>query len=119
MHKDCIYELFWYELDQSISIGQRDEFLFFKNSKTFKFFNGLYEQDKVVSVECIIKKIIHPEFGEVSEISTTGLDYSISLVDGTKFEVEAEENPGHVYNFPIKPKSWKFNVLIDIISPVI
>lgn len=116
MKIDCLYELFWYELDQSIQVGQQSEFYFLKNSKPLKFLNGLYEPDEGVLHKCVIQSIRHPDFGSISEINTSGLDYSIRLRNGTKFSVEAEENPGHVYDYPIKPTTWIFSVIIETVA---
>ncbi|EHR6474794.1 hypothetical protein KUK78_004440, partial [Vibrio parahaemolyticus] len=47
-------------------------------------------------------------------IDTGGLEYCLTLTDGRKLKVEAEEDPGNVYSFPIQPKAWDFQVLIEV-----
>ncbi len=106
------YELFWYELDQPIAVGLIDEFSFVKNSKPLRFLSGLSDEADVAKARCLIEAIEHPELGSVKKIEPTGLEYTITLADGKEFKVDAEEAPGDVHDFPIKPTQWLFDVTI-------
>lgn len=111
------YKFFWYELDLSIKVGLTDEFYFFKDREPLEFYNGPFYKDEAMSISCRIEKIIHPELGEISEIDTKGLDYTITLANGESLKVEAEEKPGDVYDFRIKPENWLFDVQIKLERP--
>ena len=113
MKTEATYTLEWYELDQSIKVGMVDEFLFVRDRTPLYFYSGLYHPEEWTPIRCTILAISHPEFGGVSEINTVGLDYTITLIDGTSFKVNAEETPGNVYGSPVKPKDWTFIVEIE------
>lgn len=51
-----------------------------------------------------IVAIRHPELGEIRKIDTRGLDYTITLADGTALLVNAEEDPGKLYEGT--PGAW-------------
>jgi hypothetical protein len=111
-----IYEFTWYELDQSVKVGQESEFYFFKNGDPPQFYCGLFDPGKTEMRKCLIKSISHPDLGEILEIDTKGLDYTITLANGNSFQVEAEESPGEVYNYSVKPKSWIFEINVKQIA---
>ena len=54
--------------------------------------------------------------GEIRGVITIGLDYSIYLSDGTEIIVNAEENPGKIYNSQYVVSKWCFDVQIHIIE---
>jgi len=109
----CIYKFAWYELDQAIYVGEESEFYFFKNSSPYCFYNGLLKNGKYELKRCLIKEISHPDLGSIQEINTEGLDYTITLTNGESLKVEAEESPGEVYGYPIKPKNWEFEIDVN------
>lgn len=86
----------WYELDQCIVVGDID--FFYLRKDNLYFANGLNPKLYECEVKAEILKITHPELGNIRGIITIGLDYSIYLGDGTVMIVNAEENPGKIYN---------------------
>ena len=45
-----------------------------------------------------VQDIQHPELGPMQRVDTEGLDYIFYPVDGTEYVVNAEENPGSIYD---------------------
>jgi len=78
----------------------------------FIFHNDLWHPHETIHASGIISEINHSELGSISEIETKGLDYRISLNSGEMIEVEAEENPGEIYNEGINISNWVFTVKI-------
>ena len=104
----------WYELDQCIVVGDIDYFYLRKDNLYFA--NGLNPKPYECEVKAEILKITHPELGEIRGVITIGLDYSIYLSDGTEIIVNAEENPGKIYNSQYVVSEWCFDVQIHIIE---
>ena len=88
----------WYELDQTIIVGDKDWFYLPSDENNHFFFNELYQSNSFIRKKLEIERITHPVLGNVKGIVTIGLDYTIYLTDGTMLEVNAEENPGQIYN---------------------
>jgi hypothetical protein len=93
----------WYELDQPIMVGLENEFIFWdvvpedlKGPEPLVFYNDLRSKN-VVYATGRIRAIRHPELGEILQIDARGLDYTVTLADGTKLAVNAEEEPGKIY----------------------
>jgi hypothetical protein len=61
-----------------------------------------------------IAAIRHPELGAVRKVDTRGLDYTITLADGTELRVEAEETPGVCYERQVT--GWRFGVEFESLS---
>src|SRR5262245_42728008 len=94
----------WYELDPPLEIGLTGEFPFWRvvpdhlqGPESLVLYNTLWRPEDVVVAEGTIVAIQHPELGMVRKVDTRGLDYTITLVDGTELLVNAEEEPGRVY----------------------
>ena len=104
----------WYELDQCIVVGDIDFFYLRKDNRYFA--NGLDPKLYECEVKAEILKITHPELGDIRGIITIGLDYSIYLSDGTVITVNAEENPGEIYDSHYVVSEWCFDVQIHIIE---
>ena len=105
---------FWYELDWPIVVGDVD---WFDVKNDGYFYNGVLskEQRKDFSFMKIeIERIIHPVLGEVKGIITFGLDYTIYLANGEIIEVNAEENPGMLYENKYDVKDWTFDVYVTV-----
>ncbi|MCG7500219.1 hypothetical protein MHO82_25560 [Vibrio sp. Of7-15] len=114
MQKLCKYRFHWYELDQPLKVGEVVELTCVKGSEPLEIHSGFTCSESTISVHCKIVSIHHPELGYIKNIDTEGLDYCLTLANGKSLSVEAEEDPGNVYSFPIKPKAWNFQVLIEI-----
>lgn len=101
----AIWDPGWYELDQPLKVGRRTELFFFsKIPEQFRqqangrlvFFNTISEP--IVYAEGTIVSIENAELGSVSEIDTVGLDYTFHLAGGEALVVNAEEDPGLIYD---------------------
>jgi hypothetical protein len=101
----------WYELDQPLEVGAEGEFIFWRvvpdylgNSKDLVFYNTLWHERNGVFGTGKISEIRHPQLGNIRKIDTRGLGYTITLLDGTEFLVNAEEEPGKM--FEGEPGDW-------------
>ena len=103
----------WYELDQSIVVGDVDWFYL---SKDKLYFASGFSGNDDCEVKAKISKITHPELGDIRGIITIGLDYSIYLDDGNIIIVNAEESPGDFENPEYIVNEWGFDVHINIIE---
>lgn len=106
------YEMQWYELDQCMVVGDVD-FFYLTNEQSFAKF--ITEPD-VYEVKAEIVSINHAQLGKIRGIITLGLDYTIYLWDGRVLSVDAEEQPGKVYNDGFDIKEWKFDIEMKIIE---
>lgn len=105
---------FWYELDQTIVAGDIDFFYLERNELNFSNAPASSE-DKELKAE--ILSIRHITLGAVLGIITKGLDYKIYLEDGYVLHVNAEENPGEIYNGKnYSVDGWIFEVEIKPIE---
>ncbi len=94
----------WYELDPSLEVGLADEFAFWRvvpdhllGPVALVLYNTLWNPEDAVVAHGTISAIRHPELGEIRKVDTRGLDYTITLTDGTEVLVNAEEEPGKLY----------------------
>ncbi len=108
------WEPYWYELDQSVVVGDMDFFYLTKDCSYFT--NGLSAENYDHEIRAEIVKISHPELGAVSGIIAIGLDYSIYPGDGNVIIVNAEEEPGEIYDSEYAVSNWSFDVQINIIE---
>ena len=95
----------WYELDQSIVVGDID--LFYLSGDYLYFWNDLI-RDNDCEVKAEILSISHSELGDIKGIITIGLDYSIYLSNGSEIIVNAEESPGDIVNSECVVREWDF-----------
>lgn len=110
------WEPAWYELDQSVVVGDIDLFYLSKDKRYFS--NGLMRNDDC-EIRAEITDISHPELGEVKGIIAIGLCYTIYLSDGNEILVEAEEDPSRIVDckYAIKEvREWSFDVQIRMIE---
>jgi hypothetical protein len=94
----------WYELDQAIEVGHNYEFAFWRvipedlrGPETLVLYNTLWRPEDAVVASGTIANINHRELGQIQKIDTRGLDYTFVLVDGTELLVNAEEQPGRLF----------------------
>ena len=88
----------WYELDPPLEVGLT-----------------LWRSQDAVIAHGTIAGIRHQDLGEVRKVDTRGLDYTISLADGSELLVEAEETPGVCYQRR-DIKDWRFIVSFESLS---
>lgn len=116
----AIWFPFWYELDQSIAVGQSADFDFFRSPPDYVAHDGLavfYHGDWQEKCRSLydrkrrrIVNIEHPVLGSIRRIVTDGLDYTFTMADGRILKVEAEETPGLVYEWPESIGDWRIFV---------
>jgi len=90
----------WYELDQSIVVGVTEEFVFHKTvaNEALTFYSGAKGSDAVKAAGTI-SAIKHNVLGDIESVDAQGLDYTLVLQDGRRLLVNAEENPGLIYEW--------------------
>ena len=119
----------WYELDQSLVVGQHQRFWFYTTPPIYSnvdidvdlvFFNQLSSAAKNQVRYARILDIEHPELGPLQRVDTDGLDYIFYPIDGPEFVVNAEEEPGSIYdNDTFSVDDWSVYVtLADVSEPV-
>ena len=107
------WEPYWYELDQTIVVGDID--FFYLSTDKLHFTNGFIENDEY-EVKAEILSIHHSELGEIKGIVTYGLDYSIYLSNGDLIIVNAEEDPGSIEESKYSVSEWEFDVQVRIME---
>jgi len=91
----------WYELDQTLALGERQKFWFFQtppdecqaiaDDLDFVFYNQLDSTQNCIVRYARIVEMHHRELGDLLKVDTDGLDYIFSPVDGDEIVVDAEE----------------------------
>ena len=108
----------WYGLDQPLAIGVTDEFAFWQvvpdeisTTDRLVFYNSLWKPEAALIGVGTIAAIKNPELGEIREVDVRqGLDYAIHLADGTILNIDAEQEPGRLY----EPYSgWSSRIVTD------
>ncbi len=111
---EVTWEPFWYDLDQTIIVGEENYFYLTTDKK--KFASGLSSEDEY-EVIAKIKSINHSELGNVKAIDCNGFNYYIYYGNGKRFTVCSEENPGMIFKGETDElKNWSFKIEIDIIE---
>lgn len=110
---ELVWSPFWYELDQTIVVGDIDYFYIEKDKTSFA--NGsATENDYEISAK--IMKITHGSLGDVKAIITIGIDYTVYLSTGETIVVNAEESPGKVIDSARTSLDWTFIVTVEVIE---
>ncbi|OCA84146.1 hypothetical protein A8F94_15600 [Bacillus sp. FJAT-27225] len=109
-----MWEPNWYELDQTIIVGDKDFFYLEKDNP--KFAENMVSPDDREVVGKIVK-ITHHELGELLGIYTIGLSYKFFLKDGTYIQVDAEQDIGEIeHPDDCNVNNWFFQVEVDILE---
>jgi hypothetical protein len=94
----------WHELDQSLEVGMSGEFYFWRAApeglrvpQSLVFYNALWNPEEMVAASGMITEIRHPVLGALRKVDTIGLDYTFVLANGMELEVNAEEEPGKLF----------------------
>jgi hypothetical protein len=94
----------WYELDPPLEVGRTSDFAFWRVVPTdllgpepLVLYNTLWQPENAMVARGTIGGIRHPELGDIRKVDTRGLDYTITLADGTELLINAEEEPGRLY----------------------
>jgi hypothetical protein len=119
----AIWYPFWYELDQSIAVGEVAELDFFKEPPANVVSDGLrvfYHGDWSERCRQLfdrqtkrVLRIRHPQLGMIQAIDAKGLDYKFTMLDGRVLMVEAEETPGVVYEHRAPMDDWRIFVEME------
>lgn len=117
----------WYELDPSIVVGVTEQFVFHKpaNNETLRFYSGAKAGDAVKATGAIAA-IHHAVLGAIESVDAQGLDYTLVLQDGRRLLVNAQEEPGLLYEWvddswqpsEIGIADWRLEVKFASLSPL-
>lgn len=119
----------WHEMDQSLSVGEHGRFWFDRShgpsadvadhGVTFVFYNqSMSHQGSEVRCATIVD-LKHDQLGALSRIDTDGLDYVFQTTDGREVIVNAEEEPGALYDSDLQVPGWNVWVTIsNVTEPV-
>lgn len=119
----------WYELDQTLVVGERQKFWFFQTPPDgvknvgedieFVFYNQL---DSTKNCSVRYAKIVdmhHLQLGQLLRVDTDGADYIFFPAEGEEIVVNAEEEPGSTYEDSVEVNDWSvFVTLTEVSEPV-
>jgi hypothetical protein len=116
---------YWYELDPPcLEIRLTAEFTFWRQipdqlsgPEPLVLYCGLGGEEVDVAWGTIAD-IWHPDFGSILSLNMRGLDYKITTADGKELAINAEENPGKLYErradewseSELIVRSWRFTI---------
>lgn len=116
----------WYELDQTLTLGQRQKLWFFEDppealqkqhpDAQFVFFNQIDATENCQVCFGQVMRMVHPVLGELMKIDTDGCDYIFFPVDGEEVVVNAEESPGEAYTDGLEIEDWTVRVWLEQVS---
>ena len=120
----------WYELDQTLVLGENQKLWFFQTppedivtdetTPDFIFFNQLDSTTNCQVRSARVIEMVHPQIGPLARIDTDGCDYLFFPIDGEEIVVNAEEEPGQVYDENIKIDQWMVHVTLeDVSDPIV
>lgn len=94
----------WYALDPYLEVGLKGEFAFWRTvpehlrgAEELVLYNDLLIPGEPVFAFGRISDIRHPNLSGIRRVDTRGLDYTITLADGAAIVVNAEEDPGRMF----------------------
>ncbi len=125
----AIWKPGWYELDQTLVLGERQKFWFFQDpphclitdqsQADLVFFNQMSSLANCQVRYARIEEMKHPKLGALQRIDTDGLDYLFVPIHGAEVVVNAEEDPGHTYHSELDIDDWTvFVKLSEVSEPV-
>ncbi|MCP3934211.1 MAG: hypothetical protein GY708_02435 [Actinomycetia bacterium] len=116
----------WYNLDQSIVVGQSNDFVVYtelpdlthvawlRQTPDIVFYNSLLQPDSWTRLALKVLSINHPEIGALSAVRTERFGvYEFEAANRT-YEVEAEEGPGVCWDTSVSVPSW--GVLVEVVE---
>jgi hypothetical protein len=130
-NKTALWSPGWYELDQSLVLGERHKFLFFQHPPEayhhlltdreerfdLVFFNQLDSNENCCVRYARVMEMVHPQLGPLLRVDTDGLDYIFYPVLGEEVVVNAEESPGAVCEGPEQSiQDWSVIVTLGEVS---
>ena len=125
-HQPATWTPGWYELDQTLVVGERRRYWFFDqppenivgetSANRLVFFNQLDSATNSTVRWAVISDMYHPILGELSRVDTDGLDYIFVPASGPEVVVNAEEEPGKCYDETIQVSDWSVTVTFSEVS---
>ena len=118
----------WYNLDQSIVVGETDDFVLFaelpdlpeiewlERRPDLVFFNTLMHPGEWVRRRLQVISIRHHQLGDLAAIRTDRFGVYEFTAAGRTYEVEAEEGPGICYDNSIGISDW--GVLVEVMEQI-
>jgi len=119
----------WYNLDDNVEVGVTDEWRFWNDrAAMFEnwrknpdvptvqlcFFNDLSSSTKRHIRRATVRRITHPVIGDLVKVDTSRFGvYEYVTTDGTRYEVEAEEDPGRCWRPEVDIDEWYVIVELD------
>lgn len=124
--KTALWTPGWYELDQTLVLGERQKFWFFQDppdecrkvadNLDLVFYNQLDSSKNCNVRYAKIVEMSHPELGELLRVDTDGLDYIFFPANGEEIVVNAEEEPGSTYGEGVEVADWSVLVKLEEVS---
>lgn len=124
--QNAIWTPGWYELDQTLVLGERQKYWFFHHPPAecqtdgepveLVFYNQLDSTKNCVVRYANILEMTHPQLGPLLRVDTDGLDYIFYPVSGDEIVVNAEEEPGKTYDDSIEIEDWSVQVKLGEVS---
>ena len=119
----------WYELDQSLVLGERQKYWFYDvppldcvavaDQVDLVFYNQLASAANFHVRYATIEEMNHPKLGRLQRVDTDGLDYIFVPVVGEEVVVNAEEEPGVAQTNEVVIDDWSIFVsLVDVSEPL-
>ena len=107
----------WFELDQSVVVNDRDVFFFEMTANPLRFSNFTGDVP-IFEAEATVVEIRHEVFGELRAILAEGLDYELIKADGSRIRIDAEQDPGRVYETEEILAPLQFTIELADVSPL-
>ncbi|MEM7782817.1 MAG: hypothetical protein AAF623_05650 [Planctomycetota bacterium] len=119
----------WYELDQTLLIGVRQKFWFFRDrpeiqNTNYSSFDLIFFNSDNLTDNCSVRyakvdAIRHFQLGPILKVDTAGLDYIFFPASGDEIIVNAEESPGAVdVDGEFEVSDWSLEVTLSDLSDV-
>ena len=119
----------WYELDQTLVLGERQKYWFYQTPPEaclglaedldLVFYNQLDSTQNCIVRYAKIVEMTNPDLGYLLRVDTDGLDYIFFPSDGEEVVVNAEEEPGSIYDSGLEIRDWSVMVkLVEVSEPV-
>jgi len=120
----------WHRLDQSLSVGLSGRWWFYacagdttrteenRAVMNLQLFNRTVSEIAIPVVRtATVVGIEHPVLGQLSAIATDGLDYVFRSSSGVEYIVNADEQPGTVYDMDeVEIDDWSVRVTFHKLS---
>lgn len=118
----------WYGLDPSLAIGADvelqppqvpvDKAPASLGTQPWEFVHRIETTPRPTRWMGTVIAIQHPQLGPIESVETGSLDYVLTLASGERVIVNAEENPGHTFDWPEAIHDWSLVVTISDVAPI-